>query len=397
MPHVDKYDRLTIFIFMKIHKDKKLSIKELKSLGIGYNYYANQLAKCNIDFREDDFYLNHSRGFDTPESNAAIKSYLLGEITRDELSILLDVSNPTYRIYLYRKKYGVENVYQLKEKNREEMMLKCIKGESTFADAAEKMNIKESTLRCATLKYIKKHPEVKKYKEIRKENENKQRDSIFMQYYRNEITMKEAAEKLGCVPRYVPNAFKKFIEEKGLPHKVGGCGHYMKTAPYNDPAYEYLFEGYIDGKYSGSDVANALNIARTTVYNYVIEFRKSHSEYRGKTSRKKAKCLAHSDIIEDYINRKIDINDIMKLGIFKDKQNFYASVSYYRKINNMSKPLSTYEKNLEIFTRYFNQEISREEAIEMSTYKNGIEFSRGYYHYKIRHDIPVKKYKNKEE
>ena len=397
MPQTNKYDRLTIFIFMKMHKDKKLSISDLKSLGITYNYYVSQLAKYNIDFHEDNFYLNHSRGIDTLESNAAIKSYLLGEITREELSILLDVSNPTYRIYLYRKKYGVENVAQLKEKSREETMVKCIKGEITYANGAENLRIKESTLRCATLKYIKKHPELQEYKYIQKNLKDKQRDAILMQYYRNEISMKEAAKFLGCSSAYVPNIFKRFIKEKGLPHKEGRSGSYTKIAPYNDPTYEYLFIGYLNGKYSGNDIARELNVSRPTVYNYMREFKKSHKEFSDSKARKKAKCLEHSDIIEDYLHRKIDIDDIMKLGIFKNKQNFYRSITYYRKINNKSKPLSAYEKNIEIFTRYFNQEISREEAVELSTYKNGTEFGKGYYQYKIRHDIPVRKIKKKEE
>lgn len=398
MPRSGKYDNLTTFIYMKIHKDGKLSIEELKSLGITYNNVNHNISKCNIKFLEDKFYINQSKGIDTPESNAAIKSYLLGEITRDQLCTLLDISNPTYRIMLYRKKYNVGNVFQMKEACREEMILKYLKEEIGYVEAAKNLKMDPSSFRAASYRYIKSHPECKEIIQEAKNRKKNQKDDLLMKYYRNEITMKEIAKILDCHPGYVSVMFRRFLKEKNLPRKdKDENGNYIKKTLYNDSAYYHLFEGYFSGKYSADDIARELNISRHCAQNYIVKFKQSHPDFENKTIRKKARCYENKEILDKYLNGEISIKEIMELGIFPTRQKFYGTLSYYRKVTNQVKKKSKYQENLEILAKYVNGEISKDEIISQSTIKDAIELSHYVYYYKIRHDIPVKKIKKKKE
>ncbi len=383
-------DRLTKFIYLKMLDDRVLLQSDLIETGIDFKKIVKEAIKTKIDLGIIKTASAKYGVIGTKESDEAIKSYLLGYITREELSNILGKDDPSYMIKVYKDRFKITSINKFKEKCREPVFIRVFSGEITREEAAIELHLTAGSFNYAYYAYLKKHPnliENKKNDILNTEN------TYFMMYYRNEIDQSTLAAALHISKSYASNRFKKFMEENNLPKKdLRKLNHkFAKKAPYNDPTYEYLFRGYFEGRYSITYISKITKYARGTIYTYLSDFRKTHPEYKNiKMERKPPK---HDKIYRDYINHKITLEEAMKqAGDCKTKKAFYSKLCYYKKKNDIPAGKHVIYTD-EILAKVLNGEITKEEALEISGGKTINSLKTALYRYKIQHDIPVKKYK----
>lgn len=388
-------DRLTKFIYLKMIDDKVLTQNDLKEAGINTKKIIKEAVEAKIDLGIVSIASAKYGVIGTKESDESIKSYLLGYITMEELSAMLGKDDPSYMIRVYKDRYKIKSITKFKEKYREPIFIKAFSGEITHKQAANELHLTIGSFNCAYYAYLKRHPNLT---ESKKKDKLNTENTYFMMYYRNEIDQATLASALNISKSYASNRFKKFMEDNNLPRKdLRKLNHkFVKKAPYNDPAYEYLFHGYFTGKYSITYISKVTNYARGTVYTYLSDFRKKHPEY--KNIRMNAKPPKYDKIFKDYIDHKISREEAMKQTDCETKKIFYNKLCYYKKQNGIEAGRHTIFTD-EILSKVISGEMSKEEALEISGGKTINSLKTALYRYKIQHDIPVKKYniRKKEE
>lgn len=387
-------DRLTKFIYLKMIDDKVLTQNDLTEAGIDIKKIIKEAVESKLNLGIVSIASAKYGVIGTKESDEAIKSYLLGYMTMEELSTMLGKDDPSYMIRVYRDRYKIKSINKFREKCREPIFIKTFSGEITHEQAANELHLTMGSFNHAYYAYLKKHPsltEAKKNDKLNTEN------TYFMMYYRNEINQATLASALNISKSYASNKFKKFMEDNNLPRKdLRKLNHkFVKKAPYNDPAYEYLFRGYFAGRYSITYISKAMHYARGTVYTYLWEFRKKHPEY--KDIRMNRKPPKYDKIFKDYLNHRISIEEAMKqTGDCKTKKIFYNKLCYYKRQHGIETGRHTIYTD-EILAKVISGEMTREEALEVSGGATINSLKTALYRYKIQHDIPVKKYKTRKK
>ena len=370
--------------------DKVLTQNDLKEAGINIKKIINEAVESNLKLGIVNNASAKYGVIGTKESDEVIKSYLLGFITKEELANILGKDDPNYMIRVYKDRYNIRSINQFKEKCREPVFIKTFSGEITREQAASELHLTIGSFNCAYYNYLKKHPSLAESKKNDKMNAE---NTYFMMYYRNEIDQATLASALNISKSYASNKFKKFMEVNNLPRKdLRKLNHkFVKKAPYNDPAYEYLFRGYFAGRYSITYISKATNYARGTIYTYLSDFRKKHPEY--KDIRMNRKPPKYNKIYKDYLNHKINIEEAMEQsGDCPNKKAFYNRLCHYKRQNGITSGKRTIYTD-EILAKVINGEMTREEALEVSGGATINSLKSALYRYKITHDIPVKKYK----
>ena len=395
MPQAENIsDRLTKFIYLKIIDDKVLTQNDLKEAGIDIKEIIKEAVEAKLNLGIVSIASAKYGVIGTRESDEAIKSYLLGFITMEELSSMLGKDDPSYMIRVYRDRYKIKSINKFKEKYREPIFIKTFSGEITHEQAANELHLTAGSYKYAYYAYLKRHPNLV---ESKKNDKLNMENTYFMMYYRNEIDQATLASALNISKSYASNKFKKFMEDNNLPRKDLRKLNYkfVKKAPYNDPAYEYLFRGYFAGKYSITYISKVTKYTRGTVYTYLWEFRKKHPEYKGiRMNRKPPK---YDKIFKDYLDHKIPIEEAMKqAGDCETKKIFYNKLCYYKRQHGIETGRHTIYTD-EILAKVISGEMTREEALEISGGATINSLKTALYRYKIQHDIPVKKYNKRKK
>ena len=326
-------DRLTKFIYLKMIDDKVLTQNDPKEAGINTKKIIKEAVETKLNLGIVSIASVKYGVIGTRESDELIKSYLLGFITMEELSSMLGKDDPSYMILVYRDRYKIKSINKFKEKYREPIFIKTFTGEITREQAANEVHLSIGSFNYAYYTYLKRHPDLVEFKKNDRLNTE---NTYFMMYYRNEIDLDTLASALNISKSYACNRFKKFMEDNNLPRKeLRKLNHkFVKKAPYNDPAYEYLFRGYFSGKYSITYISKVTKYARGTVYTYLSDFRKKHPEY--KNIRMNTRPPKYDKIFKDYINHKISIEEAMKqIEGCATKKIFYNKLCYYKRQNGI--------------------------------------------------------------
>ena len=386
-------DRLTKFIYLKMIDDKVLTQNDLKEAGINTKEIIKEAVETKLNLGIVSIASAKYGVIGTRESDELIKSYLLGFITMEELSAMLGKDDPSYMIRVYRDRYKIKSINKFKEKYREPIFIKTLSGEITHEQAAKELHLTTGSYKYAYYAYLKRHPNLA---ESKKNDRLNVENTYFMMYYRNEIDLTTLSSSLNISKSYVCNRFKKFMEDNNLPKKdLRKLNHkFVKKAPYNDPAYEYLFRGYFSGKYSITYISKVTKYARGTVYTYLSDFRKKHPEY--KNIRMNAKPPKYDKIFKDYIDHRISREEAMKQANCETKKIFYNKLCYYKRKNGIEAGRHTVYTD-EILAKVISGEMSRYEALAISGGKTINSLKTALYRYKIQHDIPVKKYKTRKK
>ena len=387
-------DRLTKFIYLKMIDDKVLTQNDLKEAGINTKKIIKEAVETKLNLGIISIASVKYGVIGTRESDELIKSYLLGFITMEELSSMLGKDDPSYMIRVYRDRYKIKSINKFKEKYREPIFIKTLSGEITHEQAAKELHLTTGSYKYAYYAYLKRHPNLA---ESKKNDRLNVENTYFMMYYRNEIDLDTLASALNISKSYACNRFKKFMEDNNLPRKeLRKLNHkFVKKAPYNDPAYEYLFRGYFSGKYSITYISKVTKYARGTVYTYLSDFRKKHPEY--KNIRMNTRPPKYDKIFKDYIDHKISIEEAMKqIEGCATKNIFYNKLCYYKRQNGIEIGRHTIYTD-EILSKVISGEISKEEALKISGGKTINSLKTALHRYKIQHNIPVKKYNTRKK
>lgn len=387
-------DRLTKFIYLKMLDDRVLLQNDLVATGIDFKKIIREAIAAKVDLGIINTASAKYGVIGTKESDEAIKSYLLGIISKEELANMLGKEDPSYMIKVYKDRFKITNIHVFKEKCREPVFIRVFSGEISREQGAEELHLTVGGFKCAYYNYLKNHPNLAENKEKEKlDTEN----TYLMMYYRNEIDTATLAAALHISRSYASTKFSKFMEDNNLPKKDYRklCRKFTKKAPYNDPAYEYLFKGYFTGKYSITYISKVTKYARNTIYTYLSDFRKTHPEYKNiKMQRKPPK---HDKIFKDYMNHKITLEEAMKeAGDCKTKRAFYSKLCFYKKHNGIQTGRHTIYTD-EILLKVINREMTAEEALKEANGKSINSLKTAIYRYKITHDIPVKKHKSRKK